>query len=228
MRARARLERVRAELVQHRDEERRGLPAAGPRHRDDVRAAERDRDRLALNRGGDAVAFPFNRAEHVREEIHRLEPAGFALRLELFSALQPAAGERLRALEPEVDDVAALAGGSGEDGVLFRFRIRLAGALRWRLRGLRVAAADRRRRSFGAFFFAIVRRGSDATSSRRARRRPLGAGRERYVRKRRADDASAPHPLRGTPDGRARWQCRGRGILLDRVSSRFQKFYCTG
>ena len=91
--------------MQHRDEERGGLTGARPGHGHHVGARERDRNRLALDGGGYAVALALDRPEHLGQDIHRLKPAALALSLLRFAT---AARQRLGALEAEVHRLAAL------------------------------------------------------------------------------------------------------------------------
>ena len=69
------LRRVGDELVDDRDEVRRGLTGARPGHRNQVVPLQRGGDRLALDRRRDAVAVPEDPHQRVPVQPHRLEAA---------------------------------------------------------------------------------------------------------------------------------------------------------
>lgn len=76
------------QLLEHGDEESRGLAGAGPGHGDDVGAGEDEGHGLALDRGGDPVPLALDPAEHVGAEAEGLEPARPRLLLPLLPPLQ--------------------------------------------------------------------------------------------------------------------------------------------
>jgi len=67
--------RVPLEPLEHRQQERRRLSGAGPRHRDDVLPREDRRDRLALDGSGHAVALAEDGLVHALRQPERAEPA---------------------------------------------------------------------------------------------------------------------------------------------------------